>query len=241
MLDPRIYGIREKTKNIKKIIGIVSGKGGVGKSTLASVLSLLISRKGYKTGLLDLDFHGPSCHVVLGIDKFQYEEEKGIIPYEFEGIRFASVFPFVKEKAVALRGRDLSNAITEFLAIINWGILDCLIIDMPPGMGDPLLDVLRYLPMAEHIVVTTNSILSISTVSRLVEYLTRQKYKVLGLIENMRVSKTKNLEKIVEKYNIRFLGYIRFDKDLENALGNVDKIMKTNFAKDLDKIIHKII
>ncbi|MEX0569001.1 MAG: ATP-binding protein [Candidatus Njordarchaeota archaeon] len=241
MLDPRIYGIKEKTKNIKRIISIVSGKGGVGKSTIASTMSILLAKKRYKTGLLDLDFHGPTCHMVLGIDKFQYEEEKGILPYEVEGIRFASIYPFVEEKAVPLRGYDISNAIIEFLAIINWGDLDYLIIDMPPGMGDPFLDVVRYLPKAEYIVITTGSILSISTVARLVDFLVKQNYRTIGLIENMQTNIMRGVEKIVEKFKIRLLGSISFDPYLENALGNIDMITKTKFAEDLDKIIRSII
>jgi len=112
---------------------------------------------------------------------------------------------------------------------------------MPPGMGDPFLDVVRYLPKAEYIVITTGSILSISTVARLVDFLVKQNYRTIGLIENMQTNIMRGVEKIVEKFKIRLLGSLSFDPYLENALGNIDMITKTKFAEDLDKIIRSII
>jgi len=239
-MDPRGYAIKKRLQNIERILSIVSGKGGVGKSTIASILSLALIDKGYKVGLLDLDFHGPSCHIILGISDFTYEEEHGIKPYIHEGISFASIYPFVKEEPVSLRGMDMSNAITEFLAILNWSPLDFLVIDMPPSMGDPFLDIVKYIPNAEHIIITTSSRLSTATVSRLIKYLQEQNYSIVGLIENMSTHKQDEARKLAEHYGIRHLCVIPYDETLEESLGHPKRLRHTRVYNELSKIIEAI-
>lgn len=241
MRDFREYGIKAKLSAIGRIFCVDSCKGGVGKTTVASILSLVLKEENYSVGLLDLDFHGPTCHIVLGIPKFEYEEERGIKPYIHMGIKFASIYPFVEDKYIALRGRELSNAITEFVSIINWGKLDILIIDMPPGMGDTFLDTIRYMPMAEHIIVTTGSRLSTATVSRLIAYLLDQKYKVAGVIENMKIDEIGHAKNLAQQYGIKYLGAIPYDESIEEVMGKPKKLLETKVAEAIRKIARNIL
>ena len=227
MRDPRTYGVSRRLRDVGRIMSIVSGKGGVGKSTISSILALVLRDHGYSVGLLDLDFHGPSCHEILGIESFSYEEERGIKPYMYNGIAFASIYPFVREEYVTLRGVDVSNALIEFMAIINWGRLDFLIMDMPPGMGDPLLDIARLVERAEYIVVSSSSRLSISTVARLVRFLRKFNYNIVGIIENMVRGEKRNAVSLAEEYGVRYLCSIPYDENLEEAIGDIGKLRKT--------------
>ena len=156
-IEPRTSVIDKRLRNIKRIISVASGKGGVGKSLVASSLALSLSRKGYKTGLMDLDLYGPSSHIILGVKDVYPQEEKGIVPPEVHGIRFMSIVYYTDDKPSPFRGTDISNIIIELLAITQWGSLDFLIIDMPPGIGDETLDVIRFIKDSKFLVVTTPS------------------------------------------------------------------------------------
>ena len=156
-MEPRISVIEKRLHNINRIISVASGKGGVGKSLIAATLALHLSQKGYKVGLLDLDLYGPSAHIILGIHDQFPQEEKGLIPPQIHGIHFMSIVYFTEEKPAPFRGNDISNIIIELLAITQWGTLDFLIIDMPPGIGDETLDVIRYMRPSEFLIVTTPS------------------------------------------------------------------------------------
>ena len=188
-MDPRLEIIDKRLKNIKRLIVVSGGKGGIGKSLIASTLTLTLSRSGYKVGLLDLDFCGPSAHVILGIKGIYPKEEKGIIPPEIYGIRFLSIIYYAGDNPSPLRGVDISNAIIELLAITQWGSLDFLIIDMPPGISDATLDVIRLMKRAEFLIVTTQSKVALETVKKVLKILKELRFPIIGVIENMRVSK----------------------------------------------------
>ena len=142
MSDIREKIIEERLRNIKRIIAVSSSKGGVGKTLIASVASLLLSRACYKTGLIDLDFTSPSCHIVLACDYNFPEENKGILPVNTSGIQFMSPVLFSKNKAMALRGSDITSMIKEMLAITIWDKLDFLIIDTTPGLSESKVRIL---------------------------------------------------------------------------------------------------
>ena len=130
-MDPRLSIIDKRLSKIKRIIAVASGKGGVGKSLVASTISLNLSKKGYKVGLLDLDLYGPSSHIILGVKDYGFpEEEKGIIPHKIDGINFMSIVYFTEDKPAPLRGMDITNVIIELLSITQWGDLDFLIIQI---------------------------------------------------------------------------------------------------------------
>ena len=239
-MEPRISVIEKRLKNIKRIIAVASGKGGVGKSMVASSLALHLAHKGCKVGLLDLDLYGPSSHIILGIKKEFPKEEKGIIPPTIHGISFMSIVYFTEEKPSPFRGVDISNIILELLAITQWGSLDYLIIDMPPGIGDETLDVIRYMKKSEFLVATTPSKVAMSAVSKLLKILIELKKPVLGVIENMTMTDSSFIEEEVKKFKVQYLGKIHFDETLEEAIGNADRLAETQAMKNLTMILKKI-
>lgn len=240
--DIRLYRLRKTMNGIKNMIAVVSGKGGVGKTTISTLLSLILSRRGYTTGLLDLDFHGPSCHTILGVDKIEYEEDKGINPYKVaENLYFASIYPFVADGYVPLRGRELSNALIEFLSILNWGQLDYLVVDMPPGMGDIFLDLLRLTSLPKFLIVATNSMLAIQTVQRLVKFIIESNLNTLGIIANMVSGDDSLVKELAEKFSIKYLGGVPFDEHFERALGKIQEILKTRLAAALSDIVKNML
>ena len=188
-MEVRTSVIDRRLAKINRIIAVASGKGGVGKSLVASTLALNLSKKGYKVGLLDLDLYGPSSHVILGVEDFSFpEEEKGILPHKIDDISFMSIVYFTQDKPAPLRGIDITNIIIELLAITQWGELDYLIIDMPPGIGDETLDVIHLIKKAEFLVVTTPSKVAMGAVSKLLLILKELKLPVIGVVENMKMT-----------------------------------------------------
>jgi ATP-binding protein involved in chromosome partitioning len=155
MSDPRLAVIERRFDKVGKVIAVSSGKGGVGKSMVATCLALNLRDQDYKVGLLDLDFTSPATHVILGVEGLYPEEECGIIPPLAHGLRYMSITHYSLDKPAPLRGADVSNAIIELLAIIRWEELDYLVVDMPPGIGDATLDTIRLVPKLEFVVITT--------------------------------------------------------------------------------------
>jgi ATP-binding protein involved in chromosome partitioning len=239
-MEPRTSVIEKRLKNIDRIIAVASGKGGVGKSMVASCLALHLSQKGYQVGLLDLDLYGPSSHIILGVKNEFPTEEKGIIPPKVHGISFMSIVYFTEEKPAPFRGVDISNIILELLAITQWGSLDFLIIDMPPGIGDETLDVIRYMKTSEFLVATTPSKVAMGAVSKLLNILIELKKPVLGVIENMTMTDSSFIEQEVKRLQVRYLGKIHFDEILEESIGDPDRLSKTQVMKDLNVILQKI-
>jgi len=242
IMDPRVEGIRTMLCNVRTIIPVVSGKGGVGKSLISTTMALLFSKRGVKVGLLDLDFHGACDHIILGanIEKFP-EEDKGVIPPEVHGIKFMTIVYYSKEMPVPLRGEEITDAIVELLAITRWGDLDVLVIDMPPGLGDTFLDTIKLFERGKYVIVTTTSPLSVSVVKRLVTVLKEQNLEILGLVENMREESANKIAKLLaEDLGINYLGSIGYYPEVDSLLGYPDKILSSRFANDLSKIIEKI-
>ncbi|MDR0842085.1 MAG: P-loop NTPase, partial [Acidobacteriota bacterium] len=163
-LDPRPYAIAARLAGVKKIFAVSGFKGGVGKSSVACLLSLVSADHHHKTGLLDLDFSGASCHLILGIEpgpgKAFPEEIEGLRPPEINGVKFMSLAFFTQDRAMHLRGKEVTDVVTELLAVTNWGELDVLFLDMPPGISDVALDIMRLVPGVEIIGVVTPSVLS---------------------------------------------------------------------------------
>jgi ATP-binding protein involved in chromosome partitioning len=236
MVDPRTEIIDERLKGIRNIVAVSSGKGGVGKSLVASVLALTLVRKGYKVGFFDLDFTSPSSHVVLDVGKKQPKEEKGIVPPNVHGLRYMSVVYYSAEHVLPLRGSEASNVLIELLAVTNWGKLDFLILDMPPGISDITLDLLRFVKNAKFLVVTTSSRLAFETVAKLIDLLEDAKVPVLGVIENMHMNDSTWTRQKVKTKGVPYLGAIPFDPELEENIGNVEGLLETRFSEALKEI-----
>ncbi len=232
-MDPRVEIIDERLKNIDRVIAVSGGKGGIGKSVIASTVALSLAERGHKVGLLDLDFTSPSTHVILGIDDIFPEEEKGIVPPEIYGIKFMSIVYYTGDGPSPLRGLDISNAMIELLAITRWGNLDFLIVDSPPGIGDATLDTVRLMKKTEFLVVTTPSRVALATVKKVLTMLKELKSPIIGVVENMKITRSSLVQEELEMFNVPFLAEIDFDRKLENTLGDVNRLLQTNFARSI--------
>lgn len=236
-MDPRITIISERLRHVKRVIAVSSGKGGVGKSLVASTLALILARKNYKIGLFDLDFTSPSTHAILGVKEIRFKEEKGIVPTEVHGFKYVSIVAYSCEETLPLRGADVSNALIELFAVTRWGPLDFLILDMPPGISDATLDLIKLVKGTAFLIVTTPSQLAFETVKKLVKLLVELKVPVVGILKNMEMNESPYIKQQVTAMGFPFLGEIPFDPKVEEALGHVDALMETVFARKLAEAI----
>jgi ATP-binding protein involved in chromosome partitioning len=236
--DPRLAIIEKRLKQVNRIIVVASGKGGVGKSLVATTISLWLSRKGQRVGLLDLDFHGPSCHIILGAKEVAPTEERGLIPPEVHGVKFMSVVYYIGDRPLPLRGDEISNAFVELLTITRWGRLDYLVVDVPPGIAEEVLDIIRLIKRGEFLIVATPSALATTTVARLSQLLQELQVPVLGAVENMCPSETGT--EGAEKFGTTLLGRIPFDPEVEEKLGDPELLLRTKFARAVEAIVDKI-
>jgi ATP-binding protein involved in chromosome partitioning len=235
-LDPRTTVINERLSRIGRIIAVSSGKGGVGKSLVATSLALTLSRRDCKVGLFDLDFTSPSTHLIMGVKNVQPEEDKGIVPPVVKNLAYMSLVHFSGDRATPLRGADVSNALIELLAVTQWGKLDFLVIDMPPGIGDAVLDLVRLVKRIEFLIVTTPSLLAFETVKKQVCLLQELKVPIIGLVENMKRDQAKGIKQETERLGVRFLAEIPFDPEVEEAIGDVTKLLDTTLAQRIREL-----
>lgn len=241
MVDPRTSVIEERLARITRIVAVSSGKGGVGKSMVATTLALTLAHGGCKVGLFDLDFTSPSTHIILGAPKVQPKEEKGIIPPTVHGLEYMSLIYFVGDNPAPLRGEDVSNALIELLAITQWGQLDFLVIDMPPGIGDAILDLIRLIKRIEFLIVTTPSLLAFETVKKQVTLLRELKMPIIGIIENMKMDVAEGIAEETGKLGLKYLGEIPYDPQVEGAIGVERELLNTAIAKKLKQVVKRII
>jgi len=236
VIDPRTSIINERLARIRRIVAVTSGKGGVGKSMISTALALSLAKEGCRVGLFDIDFTGPSTHIILGVPKeVQPKEEKGIVPANFEGLEYMSLVYFVSGKATPLRGADVSNALIELLAVTQWGELDYLIVDMPPGIGDAVLDLVRLIKRIEFLVVTTPSMLAFEVVRKQVELLLELKMPMVGIVENMKRDNSETIKEEAAKLNLRYLGAVSYDNSVEDSIGNPKKLLEI-MGESMDEI-----
>jgi len=227
-------------KDIRNVIAVSSGKGGVGKSLIASTLALALTMKGYEVGLFDLDFTSPSTHVILGIKDVKPKEEKGIVPPRVHGLKYMSIIYYSGDYASPLRGADISSALIELLSVTRWGSLDFLVIDMPPGISDATLDLIRLTKNLKFLVVTTPSLLAFETARKLINLLKELRIPVIGVIENMKMKDSKAIQQQVQSLGIAFLGEIPFDTKVEDAIGNVNLLLGTLLAKKVKETLSNL-
>ena len=236
MSDPRLAVIERRFENVGKVIAVSSGKGGVGKSMVATCLALNLRDSGYKVGLLDLDFTSPATHVILGVEGLYPEEEYGIVPPVSHGMQYMSIVHYSLDEPAPLRGSDVSNAIIELLAITRWSELDYLIVDMPPGIGDATLDTIRLIPKLRFVVVTTPSRVAYQSVRRMLVLLNEMEIPVAGVVENMVMKPSNTIRVDVEALGLDYLGSAEYDEELEAAIGDTEKLARTGFYKKVREI-----
>jgi ATP-binding protein involved in chromosome partitioning len=174
-------------EGVKNLIAVASGKGGVGKTTVAVNLAIALKDLGASVGLLDADVYGPNVPVMLGtIEQPQALDERTIIPVEAYGVKMISMGLLNPgDKPLIWRGPMLHSVIQQFLRSVRWGQLDYLIVDLPPGTGDVQLTLIQSAPLTGAVIVTTPSIVALADVRKAVEMFRQVSTEILGVVENM--------------------------------------------------------
>jgi ATP-binding protein involved in chromosome partitioning len=175
------------TQNVGKIIPVISGKGGVGKSTVAVNLAISLARTGAKVGLIDSDFYGPSIPTLMGGGQVVPDHEERLIPPEKYGIKYISLGFFLRhpDDAVIWRGPMFNKALNQMFEDVSWGAVDYLIVDMPPGTGDAQLSLSQLVKLAGAVVVTTPQEVALADVRKSINMLKKVNVDILGIVENM--------------------------------------------------------
>jgi len=186
-IDARVPYIVEKSKHLRAVVVVVGPKGGVGKTTIATALALLLSKRGCSVGLLDLDVTNPNMHILLGVDVagVKLSEERGLIPPVFHGVEFMSIAFFTRGEAAPMRGEAVLNAIREILAVTVWKS-NILVVDTAPGISDEVLEPLHlFKDRSCALIVTTCSKLSMESARRVLRMLMNERSRVCGIVANM--------------------------------------------------------
>ena len=171
---------------VRHVVAVASGKGGVGKTTIAVNTALALAGEGQQVGLLDADVYGPSVPVMLDLTATPVWENKRLLPVEKFGLKIMSLGMLVKkEEAFIWRGPMVGKAIHQLLEQVLWGELDFLVVDLPPGTGDPSITVAQSIPNASILMVTTPQEVALADVRRAVELFRKFDLKIIGLVENM--------------------------------------------------------
>ena len=214
---------KPELSNIKNVIAVASGKGGVGKSTVAVNLAVILAEKGASVGLLDADIYGPNIPTMMGVDKLGGATENKILPGEGHGVKVISIGFMVKpEQALIWRGPMLHSAIKQFISDVEWGELDYLVIDLPPGTGDVQLSISQTLDLQGGVIVTLPQQVSLDDALRGINMFQELKIPIFGVVENMSYLETSDGEhldifgsgggkKLAEMTGVPFIGSIPID------------------------------
>lgn len=253
--------LTERLRKIKNKIIVLSGKGGVGKSTVSANLAMSLALSGFKTGLLDIDIHGPSIPILLGIENERLQiVNQTIFPYKYgENLKVISIGFLLQDKdtAVVWRGPAKMNLIRQFMLEVNWGELDYLIVDCPPGTGDEPLSIVQILEKPTGaVIVSTPQRLAIADVKKSIEFCHLLKLAVIGVVENMSglicpdcgksidIFKSNGAQQMSQEMNIPFLGKIPIDPAIVEAgdkgIPFISLYAHTDTAKNMVDIIEKI-
>ena len=255
--------IKERLRHIKNKILVMSGKGGVGKSSVAAYLSVALAKKGYKVGLMDVDLHGPSIPRMLGlkgnIGPGASEGKAHPIKY-IPNMEVISIEPLMgenKDSATIWRGPLKIGVIRQFIADIDWADLDYMIIDSPPGTGDEPLTIAQTIPDAKSVIVTTPQEISLADVRKSINFCRQVNMEILGLVENMSglkcphcgemidIFKTQGGMLTAKKEGLNLLGSLPFEPEVvsKGDTGNMSLLddNKLLITQEFNKIVDKIV
>jgi len=246
--------IPQVSAHIDKIIGVLSGKGGVGKSFVTATLAVELSKKGYKVGIMDADITGPSIPRLFGINEYAYGDEKGMYPCSSAkyGIKVMSVNLMLdtEDTPVLWRGPIVGGVVDQFFTETYWGDLDYLLIDMPPGTSDVALSVMQDIPVDGLVMVSTPGKLVSMVVSKAIVMAQKENIDVIGLVENMAYVKCSECGKPIklykedatqalsEKYDLPILAMLPLDPELSDLS---DTGLIEEFNEDyLERLVAKV-
>ena len=216
---------------VNNIVAIGSGKGGVGKTTIAVNLAIALARMGHRTGLLDADIYGPNVPLMLGTSATpRVVGQDRIEPLEAYGVRVISVgFLNPGDKPLVWRGPMLHSIIRQFLQQVEWGELDYLVVDLPPGTGDVAISLIQTVPLTGAVVVSTPSDVSLQDARKAIEMFRQVKVDILGLVENMShfvcphchhevdIFSTGGVERTAQQFGVPYLGHVVLDPNIRKG------------------------
>ena len=242
--------MEEKKTKIENKILVLSGKGGVGKTTIAVNLAYALSEKGFKVGLLDVDIHGPNVPKMLNLENRKLlTKNNKIIPTEVkENLKVMSMaFLLSKDKAVIWRGPIKHNVIKQFIEDVSWGKLDYLVVDFPPGTGDEAISISQLLSnITGSVIVSTPQQVALLDVVKAIDFSRNVNIPIIGLIENLagEIFGEGSVKDLADNENINFLGSLRLDKKIIESGDKgkpfiINKI--SNVTKSFNYIVEKII
>jgi ATP-binding protein involved in chromosome partitioning len=253
--------ISQQLGRIRHKLLVMSGKGGVGKSSVATYLSLGLAGLGHRVGLLDVDLHGPSIPRMLGISgMFQVDADKRMVPHAYsKNLQVVSIECLLEDRdaAVIWRGPVKHGVIQQFIAEVSWGDLDYLVIDSPPGTGDEPLSVAQTIPDAQAIIVTTPQEVALADVRKSINFCRKVQMPILGLVENMNGFICPHCgreipflgkgggAKTAAQMNVRLLGSLPFDPRVVQAADIGQSLLEhpdgSPFLAALEQIVNGVV
>lgn len=245
--------------NISRVIGVMSGKGGVGKSTVSTMLASSLAEAGYKVGILDADITGPSIPRLMGVrgQKMVSNGEAMLPVMAQNGVKVVSLNLILEEedKPVVWRGPIITNTVTQFWKDVHWGDLDYLIIDMPPGTGDVALTVMQTLPVEGLVMVSVPQDMVSMIVGKAVKMAGMMNQKVLGVVQNMsyiecpgcsekvRIFDSQNTSNYLEELNLELLAELPMSPRLtafgEGGISNADEALNALFKPVMERVVEQ--
>jgi len=216
---------------VAHVVAVGSGKGGVGKTTVAVNLAVALAKLGYKVGLIDADIYGPNVPMMLGQTRQpSIVGENRIGPLLAHGVKFISVGLLSPgDKPMVMRGPMLHQIIRQFLQQVEWGELDFLIVDLPPGTGDVVISLVQTVPLTGAVVVSTPSDVSLQDARKAIEMFYQVKVEIIGLVENMShftcphcqqvidIFSSGGAERMAEQFGLEFLGSLELDPEIRSG------------------------
>jgi ATP-binding protein involved in chromosome partitioning len=245
---------------VAHVVAVGSGKGGVGKTTIAVNLAVALSKLGYKVGLIDADIYGPNVPTMLGVSRQpNVVGENRIEPILSHGVKFISVGLISPgDKPMVMRGPMLHQIIRQFLQQVEWGELDFLIVDLPPGTGDVVISLVQTVPLTGAVVVSTGSSVALQDARKALEMFHQVKVDVIGMVENMSQMTLPNgdvidvfgaggTERTAAQFGLEFLGAVELDpaireggdKGLPVTLAGPDSKLAKDFFKVAEKVAER--
>lgn len=262
MINADDFRLNESLGKIKHVVIVMSGKGGVGKSTVSSNLAMALSMKGYQTGIMDIDITGPNIPKMFDIEdeKLDIDDNERLVPVmvppSLKVMSMAFLLPD-KESPVCWRGPVKMTAIRQFIEDVNWGDLDYLVVDMPPGTGDEALSIIQLIPKADGmVIVTTPQDVALLDSKKSLVFSAQANIPIIGIVENMSgfvcphcgkqtdIFKSGGGEATAKQYNVQFLGKVPIEPKIVLSGDNGLPIVldeSTESSKAFKSIVDKII
>lgn len=255
-------GSKRSIPGVRRVIAVASGKGGVGKSTVSVNLALALHNQGYKVGVLDADIYGPSIPMMLGVtDDPKVNESNKIIPPERYGLKVMSFGFFApEESAVIWRGPMVMKALQQFFYDVDWGELDFLVIDLPPGTGDAQLTLVQSLPIAGSVIVTTPQNVALADAVKGIVMFQKTQVPIVGVVENMasyncptcgaesHIFGTGGADRVSQKFEVPILGHVPLMPEVRAAGDSGEPLTSVNghpvrlrFAEIAERTVARLI